>query len=407
MNFGFVSTRFAGTDGVSLESMKWAAVLDRSGHRCHWFSGLNDRPAESARVVPEAHFAHPRITAIDARIWHHDSVDPDLLAEVEDLRRHLGAELDGFVRDFAIDVLIPQNAITIPMHLPLGLALADFIRARDFPTIAHHHDFHWERERFAGAAARPWLDEAFPPSHPSLVHAVIHSGAARDLQERLGLDAVLIPNVMDFASAPPAPARSAAAVREAIGLAEDDRLILQPTRVVPRKGIEHAIDLVHRLADPRNQLVVSHEAGDEGLVYRDQLIALAGEKGVDLRFLDPRAAGSPTLDELYHLADLVTFPSLYEGFGNALLEAVWFRKPVLVNRYPVFKTDIEPCGFDFVVIDGTIDDETVAAAAAILADLSSADAAVEKNHAIAAAHFSYEVVEARLGELLDRLGLSL
>lgn len=407
MNFGFVSTRFAGTDGVSLESMKWAAVLERAGHRCYWFSGLNDRPASCARVVPEAHFAHPRITAIDARVWHRDSVDPDLQAEVDDLRSHLGSALDGFVREFAIDVLVPQNAITIPMHLPLGLALADFIRSHDFPTIAHHHDFHWERERFAGSAARPWLDEAFPPSHPSLVHAVIHSGAARDLRERLGLDAVLIPNVMDFATAPPPPARSAAAVREAIGLAGDDRLILQPTRVVPRKGIEHAIDLIHQLDDPRNKLVVSHEAGDEGLAYRDQLIALAGEKSVDLRFLDPGAPGSPTLDELYHLADLVTFPSLYEGFGNALLEAVWFRKPVLVNRYPVFRTDIEPCGFDFIVIDGAIDDPSVAAAAAILEDPSAADAAVEKNYAIAATHFSYEVVEARLGELLKRLGLSL
>lgn len=407
MNFGFVSTRFAGTDGVSLESLKWAAVLERSGHRCHWFSGLNDRPALRSMVDPEAYFGHPRIEALQDRLWNRDTLDPEVHEEVAVLRDSLGRSLNAFTSRFSIDVLVPENAITIPMHVPLGLALADFIRRHDFPTLAHHHDFHWERERFGGSAIAPWLDEAFPPRHPTLVHAVIHSGAADALRDRYGLDAVLVPNVMDFATPPPPPARGTAAVREALGLGADDRLILQPTRVVPRKGIEHAIDLVHRLGDPRNKLVVSHEAGDEGLAYRDQLIALAGEKRVDLRFLDPQAPGSPTLDELYHLADLVTFPSLFEGFGNALLEAVWFRKPVLVNRYPVFKTDIEPCGFDFIVIDGAIDDPSVAAAAAILADPSSAVAAVEKNHTIASARFSYEVVETRLDELLVRLGFSL
>lgn len=407
MNFGFVSTRFAGTDGVSLESMKWAAVLERSGHRCHWFSGLNDRPAEVTSIDPEAHFGHPRIEALQERLWSRDTFDPGVLEEVDALRESLGQSLAAFVSRFSIDVLVPENAITIPMHVPLGLAIADFIRRHDFPALAHHHDFHWERDRFSGNAVRAWLDEAFPPRHPSLVHAVIHSGAARELRDRFGLDAVLVPNVMDFAPPPPPLLRSAESVRAQIGLAPDDRLILQPTRVVPRKGIEHAIDLIHQLDDPRNKLVVSHEAGDEGLAYRDQLIALAAESAVDLRFLDPQAAGSPTLDELYHLADLVTFPSLFEGFGNALLEAVWFRKPVLVNRYPVFKTDIEPCGFDFIVIDGAIDDPAVAAAAVILEDPSSADAAVEKNHATAATHFCYDVVEARLRELLKRLGLSL
>ncbi len=407
MKIGFVSTRFAGTDGVSLESMKWAEVLQRAGHSCHWFSGLNDRPDEASLVDPEAYFGHPRIEALQNRLWNRDRLDPEVHDEVAALRHSLGESLAEFVSRFSIDVLVPENAITIPMHLPLGLALADFIRRHDFPTLAHHHDFHWERDRFTGHAARPWLDEAFPPRHPCLVHAVIHSGAARALRDRFGLDAVLVPNVMDFATPPPPLLRSREQIQAELGFSPSDRLILQPTRVVPRKGIELAIELVHRLGDRRNRLVVSHEAGDEGLAYRDQLIALAGEKAVDLRFLDPKAEGSPRLDELYHLADLVTFPSLFEGFGNALLEAVWFRKPVLVNRYSVFKSDIEPCGFEFVVIDGAITEETVEAVLGILTNPLSTAPSMERNHALASLHFSYEVVETRLHECLGRLGLSL
>ncbi|MBW2336879.1 MAG: glycosyltransferase family 1 protein, partial [Deltaproteobacteria bacterium] len=39
LNIGFVSTRFAGIDGVSLESSKWARVLEDEGHACFWFAG--------------------------------------------------------------------------------------------------------------------------------------------------------------------------------------------------------------------------------------------------------------------------------------------------------------------------------------------------------------------------------
>ena len=64
-NIGFISTRFAGTDGVSLETAKWADVLERLGHRCFYFSGLCDRPAARSHVVPEAFYRHPVIDAIN------------------------------------------------------------------------------------------------------------------------------------------------------------------------------------------------------------------------------------------------------------------------------------------------------------------------------------------------------
>src|SRR5512136_3030908 len=61
---GFVSTRFAGTDGVSLESAKWAEVLERLGHVCFYLAGSSDRPPERSMIVPEALFTHPDVQAI-------------------------------------------------------------------------------------------------------------------------------------------------------------------------------------------------------------------------------------------------------------------------------------------------------------------------------------------------------
>ena len=40
----------------------------------------------------------------------------------------------------------------------------------------------------------------------------------------------------------------------------------------------------------------------------------------------------------------MTYPSTYEGFGNALLEAIYFRVPVVINRYSIYVQDIEPKG---------------------------------------------------------------
>ncbi|MFN2352235.1 MAG: hypothetical protein ABR497_09850 [Kiritimatiellia bacterium] len=58
-------------------------------------------------------------------------------------------------------------------------------------------------------------------------------------------------------------------MRQEMGLQPDDLLILQPTRIVPRKGIEHAVTLIKMLDNPRCKLIVPHEAGDEAqMIYQ-------------------------------------------------------------------------------------------------------------------------------------------
>ncbi len=105
-----------------------------------------------------------------------------------------------------------ENALSLPVNIPLGLALTEIIAETALPTIGHHHDFTWERKRFSITAAGDYLRTAFPPNLPSVRHVVINSFAARQLALRTGASAILIPNVMDFDSPPPdlatAPANS-------------------------------------------------------------------------------------------------------------------------------------------------------------------------------------------------------
>ncbi len=403
---GFVSTRFAGTDGVTLEAAKWAEVLAQMGHRCFWFAGELDRDPAESLLVPEAHFQDLENQKIEAGVFGRQRREPRVTDAVHEMRAYLRQRLHEFIRTFDLDMLIVENALTIPMQIPLGLAIAETIAETQIPTIAHHHDFYWERTRFMVNAAGDYLRMAFPPRLNSVEHVVISTAAQEELAHRKGLSSVVIPNVIDFERPPNSHIPPSEQIREQIGLAPDDRIVLQPTRVVQRKGIEHAIELVQQLGDPHCKLVISHAAGDEGYEYAEWLKEDAGKKGVDLRFLQeasdrkPGEPGDPfrhlSLWEVYPHADFITYPSLYEGFGNAFLEAVYFKKPLLINRYAIFVKDIEPQGFDLVVMDGYLTSRNVREVRDILASEERRRAMVDHNYAVGSRHYSYAVLRRRL-----------
>ena len=415
MNIGFVSTRLAGTDGVSLEARKVAAILPGLGHRTFFCAGELD-PDLPGHLAPKMHFTHPEIVAVQEIAFSTTEATDEFQRRVADLAGGLVHELEQFCREFAIDLLVPQNALTIPMNLPLGVALTDFIQRTGMATLAHHHDFYWERERFARNCVGDILARCFPPALPSVRHMVINSPAQASLKARRGIESVVLPNIFDFETAAPGITPASRSLRTDLGLTDAHLLILQPTRVIARKGIELAIELVARLQQPVHAaallgktpvLVITHHAGDEGQGYLHALQAQAAAAQVDLRYVGPRfapqgdpAQGTYSLWDAYAHADFVTYPSLYEGFGNALVETVYFRLPALVNRYSVYVADIGPLGFEFVEIDGAITDACVAGVIQAMMDPVVRRRMTEHNYEIARRHFSYAAVTPILAGLI-------
>jgi glycosyltransferase involved in cell wall biosynthesis len=57
-----------------------------------------------------------------------------------------------------------------------------------------------------------------------------------------------------------------------------------------------------------------------------------------------------SLWDAYAHADVVTFPSLWEGWGNQFIEGVFARKPLVVNEYPVFRADIKREGYNVITL---------------------------------------------------------
>ena len=411
-NIGFISTRFSGTDGVSLETEKWARVFEKEGFRCFYFAGKLDRPPSCSYLVPAAHFMDPGIRSIfnTAFACHDNGVRTrQLTTKIYNYKERLKDALYDFIAKFKIDLLIPENALTIPMNIPLGLAITEVIAETGLPTIAHHHDFFWERPQFKTNAVWDYLNMAFPPHLPTIRHVVINSSADNQLSLRTGISSTTIPNVMDFAHPPPPPDEYASDVREALGLEPDERLILQPTRVVKRKGIEHAIELVSRLGI-KALLVISHASGDECFDYEQRIIYYSKRMRVNTRFVsqiinDRRGTTEDgrkiyTLNDIYHHADFITYPSTREGFGNAFLEAVYFRKPILVNHYSIYTFDIKPKGFSAVEIDGYVTDEAVKKVRALLENPQLRENMVESNYSLAKKFYSYEVLHKKLMNLM-------
>jgi len=413
-NVGLVSTRFAGTDGVSLEAAKWAEVFEKQGCRCYYFAGELDTPPERSYLVEEAHFRHPDILNIYRNCFGVQKRERRITHKIYEYKEKLKDEIYKFIEKFKIELLVPENSLTIPLNLPLGIAITEVISETSIPAIAHHHDFFWERQQFLTNCVWDYLNMAFPPHLPSIRHVVINSSGDNQLSLRTGISATTIPNVMDFENSPPPVDDYALDVRQALGIEDDELLILQPTRVVKRKGIEHAIEIVHRIG-MKAKLVISHASGDEGYGYEKRVKDYSKLLNVNTVFvsdiINERRGITDTGKKIYTLydiyphADLVTYPSTFEGFGNAFLEAIYFRKPIVVNRYSIYTMDIMPKGFSVIEIDGYVTDDVIRETREVLENPELSKEIGKKNYEIATRCYSYSVLEQKLKNLIfDSVG---
>jgi glycosyltransferase involved in cell wall biosynthesis len=409
-NVGFISTRFAGTDGVSLETAKWANVFQKEGFSCFYFAGELDRSPDRSYLVEEAHFAHPEIKYIYNHCFGVRKRERRITHKIHNLKERLKDEIYRFIKKFGIDILVPENSLTIPLNIPLGLAITEIISETQMPAIAHHHDFFWERQQFLTNAVWEYLNMAFPPHLPSIRHVTINSSGDNQLSLRTGISATIIPNIMDFENPPPPVDDYASDVRKALGIEDDELFILQPTRVVKRKGIEHAIELVHRLGK-KAKIIISHASGDEGYDYEKRVSDYSKLLNVNTIFVSDIIAEKRgrtktgkkiyTLNDIYPHADLVTYPSTFEGFGNAFLEAVYFKKPIVVNRYSIYAYDIEPKGFLTIELDGYVTEDAVRMTREVLENPELCKKMVDNNYDIATRCYSYSILRQRLRNLIS------
>ena len=371
------------TDGVSLEIDKWKRVLEEMGHTVHLCAG--DLGSVEGTLIEE--MFHHRFEA--ERLYHNTFIDLRDYSDGEAYREDLfqqAAIIEGrlrrFVEDKDIDFLLPQNIWSVAANPPVSIALVRIMRDLRLPALAHNHDFYWERTTGVAltcAAAIDLADKCLPPRDPLARHVVINSLAQRELAERKGIESTVVPNVFDFDAPPWQVDDYNRDLRERVGLQSKDVLILQGTRIVQRKGIELAVDFCRALDSPERRALLKERGLYDGRAFDDDsriVLVLAGyarddvagryverlhrkiaETGIDALFIeDVIGARRGILDgtkiyslwDAYAHADFVTYPSLWEGWGNQFLEALRARLPIMLFEYPVYQADIGDKGFRVV-----------------------------------------------------------
>ena len=388
MKIGMLHFKVGATDGVSLEIEKWKQVLEGMGHCVVLCAG--DLGMADGVLIKEMYHHTPAAQRLYANTFvalaNYDETGYRL--ELEMLAEKIESSLKRFIIEEEIEFLISHNIWSVAVNPAAAPALARAARELGMRTLAHHHDFYWERVdgvALTCGTAVELADKFLPPRDPLFRHTVINSLAMKEVAARKGIETQVIPNVFDFAAAEWAVDYFNRDFRMRIGVGENDILILQATRIVPRKGIELAIDFVQALNSPERRKKLEGSGLYDGRTFTSedrivlvlagytqdettgQYVALLKEKieqsGVDALFIEDIVAEKRnkinsekiySLWDTYVFADFVTYPSLWEGWGNQLLEALRARLPFMLFEYPVYVEDIKSKGFRAVSIGGTL-----------------------------------------------------
>ncbi len=422
MNIGVIIGRIGDVDGVALETVKWIEVLKRMGHKILIMSGRftqNIVEPENETLFPMLSFFSPECEWEQKRAFFFPRLEDldELLGQLEYASNKIAVYIFKWIISNKIDVILSANASSLPSHLSMGLGIKKVVENMGIRVICHDHDFYWER----GKRYKSPFDEInnlvkdnFPLIIPNARHAVINTYSKNLLKEKFDVDSVLVPNVMDFNKRYAEIDEYNKDLLGKIGLKKGDIPIFQATRIVDRKGIETAIELIERIKDKNVKLVITGSyADDERFGYYKKLVRLINSKNLETRvffshnrILSERQE-SPKNEKIYSLSDAYahavacTYFSRYEGFGNAFIEAVLAKRPVFVNNYkPVFWPDIGSKGFKTVMIEkNVLTDEAVNEICEIISNDKSRKEIAEYNFELGKKYFSYEVLEEKLSEL--------
>ncbi|MGF1595784.1 MAG: glycosyltransferase family 4 protein [Acidimicrobiales bacterium] len=342
----FVSFRLGLTDGVSIVTGAWRRCFERSGWYTYTVAG--EGPVD---VTVEG-------LAIDAP--HPPAADAVAAALA------------------AADLVVVENLLSIPLNLGASRAVAAALRGR--PAVLHHHDPPWQRARFAHVTE-------LPPDDAAWLHVTINRFTAAEMADR-GLAATPIYNGFD----PDEPPGDRTGVRTMLGLDPATPLVLHPVRAIARKNVPAAVavaemvDGVYWLPGPAEE------------DYADELERIVAAARCDVVRTTPGELGPGlTMPDLYAAADLVAFPSTWEGFGNPPIEAAIHRRPVVVGHYPA-SDELRELGFRW------LDPGDQAAIRRAVIRPPVAD--MEHNRRLVADHLSIDGMCRRVNSLLERAGLS-
>jgi len=338
---GIISYRLAGTDGVSIEATKWAWAFRQLGWEVRMIAGSGP----------------PGVITIPG-------LDLGATEPVDE------AALEAALKN--CDLVVVENLCSLPLNPAAGTAVAHLLRGQ--PAILRHHDLPWQRPDTAHLGP--------PPDDPAWRHVTINQINRSELAEH-GIVAACLMNRFDMAP----PAGDRARTRAALGIEPHERLVLQPTRAIPRKNVPAGLRFAEQIGGTfwlTGAVEDDYQEEFDGLVQNASIPVLHGP-------------GPASIDDAYAASDVVVLPSTREGFGNPAIEAVTHRRPLVLGPYPVAQ-EILSTG---LVAFGLDDADPLR----LWLDHPD-DQLLEHNLDVARAHFDLADLPREIEVLLESLGLT-
>ncbi len=472
LHYGIIHSLIGKNDGVSI-------VIDQSVNAM-----VKDLGIGLGNIFFMAAHSSPRFNAETHEIfWHKSELNKTIVSQfsreadssLAELIHENGLIARDIIADFvkrnSIDILIAHNT-SHPYNFITAVGLGyyiDELRKQNIvwpKVLVWWHDSYFERAQFANP--NPVIKKFLKYLPGTLVDGIVfinstQTGLARKVFSEYDANpkdsfftdrTAVIPNTHDIywdwkactwtgntLNFPPQDSYNQSFLRD-IGLedmlksggysVQETLILLQHTRIVPRKKIEVAIDLAFKLAERFERegkrkciaLLISGHSGDEQVKYKEYLAEYFQIKGKS----DP---GRPVfmifgenhilshrdiiVDKKYYnffeipgivasFGGIGTYFSETEGFGNNLLEMIAAGLPVVINKYDIYKTDVEPLGFNMPFIeDGVLDEALIEKTFKLATDIAYRNQIVCHNLAILSEKLGHKIISKFLSPLITNI----
>lgn len=252
-------------------------------------------------------------------------------------------KLKKFFEKLEGQLVVVHNVLSMPFNLAATAALHEL--QDKLKIIAWCHDHAWTMPAYRKLKINkyPWN---LLIKKINGTYVTISTDRAKKIKSVLRVEPVIIPNGVNYAQLAEANPIAWRIFEEIDGF-KRDFIFLYPTRILPRKNIELAINIISYMSkhcnpfliitgppDPHNEAVMNYYFKLKQSVEKKKL-----SNHVVFLYDRPDLGGSPswqTLRALYRLCDALLFTSKDEGFGIPLIEASLLQKPVFCLKLPVY-----------------------------------------------------------------------
>ncbi len=331
--------------GVEEIVRQQASLLYRHYHRVKILAGRGDKFTDDYPIElnPRLDSQNPEITKLQP--------DPAKYEfQILEITGEIFTYLQNSLQQF--DILIAHNVLTMPYNLPLTMALHRLANQSVIRVISWNHDSpYFYPDNHGNFTDQAW--SILKKYNPNIFYITISDFRAAEFQTLYKIDDVIsvIPDGIDPGRFFRLDPMSIRLIREE-DLFNAHLLLVQPSRIHPRKNIELSIRVIKALNDigikARLLLTGAHDPHEKNSRdYHLHLRKLAASLGVnddiivvaEHQFKSGQKIPSNrvTMRDLYHIADLLFLPSKIEGFGIPLLEAGMIKLPIACADIPPFR----------------------------------------------------------------------